>query len=312
MARRRRKPSFFKALVHDFSNQLEIPPAFYVHFAGEVPRRSLLRTPAGTWNVNVEKVNDGFFFQKGWKEFVHDHGLKLCEFLIFRYAGNSKFDVDVYGRNGCEKEFVMAVSKNDRSLEEGHDNAIHGTQNVDGQGFGSADGTTTSQATCAIKNEVIDVESDTSMDIDEPDTQEDQLNEDSEIGLPRELGSTEHFYSKTQMENPSEALEAAKKFSSKHPFFRAIMRKAYVDKGRLVIPKSFQASCIGKKKYVRLQDSKRRWIVKCISRRNSSRLSAGWYQFVRDRALKVGDVCVFELIDRNDAVMKVSIFRCNS
>ncbi|KAI5319459.1 hypothetical protein L3X38_039167 [Prunus dulcis] len=312
MARRRRKPSFFKALVHDFSNQLEIPPAFYVHFAGEVPWRSLLRTPAGTWNVNVEKVNDGFFFQKGWKEFVHDHGLKLCEFLIFRYAGNSKFDVDVYGRNGCEKEFIMAVSKNDRSLEEGHDNAIHGTQNVDGQGFGSADGTTTSQATCAIKNEVIDVESDTSMDIDEPDTQEDQLNEDSEIGLPRELGSTEHFYSKTQMENPSEALEAAKKFSSKHPFFRAIMRKAYVDKGRLVIPKSFQTCCFGKKRYVRLQDSKRRWIVKCISRRNSSRLSAGWYQFVRDRALKVGDVCVFELIDRNDAVMKVSIFRCNS
>lgn len=162
----------------------EIPPAFYVHFAGEVPRRSLLRTPAGTWNVNVEKVNDGFFFQKGWKEFVHDHGLKLCEFLIFRYAGNSKFDVDVYGRNGCAKEFVMAVSKNDRSLEEEHDNTIHGTQNVDGQGFGSADGTTTSQATCAIKNEVIDVDSDTSMDVDEPDTQEDQLNEDSEIGLP--------------------------------------------------------------------------------------------------------------------------------
>lgn len=52
--------------------------------------------------------------------------------------------------------------------------------------------------------------------------------------------------------------------------------------------------------------------MKCISNRNSSRLSAGWYQFVRDRALKVGDVCVFELIDRNDAVMKVSIFRCNS
>lgn len=36
------------------------------------------------------------------------------------------------------------------------------------------------------------------------------------------------------MENPSEALEAAKKFSSKHPFFRAIMHKACVNKGRLV------------------------------------------------------------------------------
>lgn len=148
-----------------------------MHVAGDVPRKSRLRTTAGTWNVNVEMVNDGFFFRKGWKKFVHENGLKLCEFLVFRYAGNLKFNVEIYGRDSCKKEFVKAVKENDRSIEEGRGNASHGNRNVDGN--------ITGQATRAIKEEEMDIESDASLDMEEPEPQEDHLSEeDSEIGVP--------------------------------------------------------------------------------------------------------------------------------
>lgn len=39
-------------------------------------------------------------------------------------------------------------------------------------------------------------------------------------------------------------------------------------------------------------------------------MTHGWPIFSRENALKVGDVCVFELVDRTDFVLKVSVFRC--
>lgn len=39
-------------------------------------------------------------------------------------------------------------------------------------------------------------------------------------------------------------------------------------------------------------------------------VSAGWSAFARGNKLQVGDVCVFELIMRDGAVLKVHIFRC--
>ena len=37
---------------------------------------------------------------------------------------------------------------------------------------------------------------------------------------------------------------------------------------------------------------------------------ASWSAFARENTLQVGDVCVFELIMRDDVVLKVHIFRC--
>ena len=37
---------------------------------------------------------------------------------------------------------------------------------------------------------------------------------------------------------------------------------------------------------------------------------AGWSAFARENTLQVGDVCVFELILKDDVVLEVHIFRC--
>lgn len=43
------------------------------------------------------------FFHKGWQDFVKDNSLEAGEFLVFRYDGNSGFDVQIFGKSGCEK-----------------------------------------------------------------------------------------------------------------------------------------------------------------------------------------------------------------
>lgn len=79
---------------------------------------------------------------------------------------------------------TTAVYKHNYPLEKGHCNAIHGKRNVHGHHLGSASGTITSQVTCDIKIQVIDIESETSMDVHEPAAQEEQHSEHPEIELP--------------------------------------------------------------------------------------------------------------------------------
>ncbi|KAK7270184.1 hypothetical protein RIF29_23144 [Crotalaria pallida] len=59
-----------------------------------------------------------------------------------------------------------------------------------------------------------------------------------------------------------------------------------------------------------LQVGQRSWHVKLLgSPKTSSRhFSAGWSLFASENELKPGNVCIFELINREDTVFKVHVF----
>ena len=62
--------------------------------------------------------------------------------------------------------------------------------------------------------------------------------------------------------------------------------------------------------YVMLKVGDRLWEVRfVISRKVQGSFSIGWSSFAKENNLQVGDTCVFELIKRDDVVLKVSIFR---
>lgn len=60
-----------------------------------------------------------------------------------------------------------------------------------------------------------------------------------------------------------------------------------------------------------LQVRERSWRVNLIgwTKESSAKLSGGWPAFATENCLRGGDVCMFELIERNDIVLKVHIFR---
>lgn len=107
------------------------------------------------------------------------------------------------------------------------------------------------------------------------------------------------------------ARKEASKVVSKFPFFEVVMNPSYVDRGYMNIPSSFHRYMEKDRHGVTLVASNRSWPVKLIKYGlHIWRFICGWTTFCRENKLKVGDVCVFELIEKNDFVLKVSVFRC--
>lgn len=64
-----------------------------------------LRGPSGfMWTVEVEKMFNHVVFQIGWPTFVEEHRLVKADLLVFRYIGNSTFNVVLFDSSGCERE----------------------------------------------------------------------------------------------------------------------------------------------------------------------------------------------------------------
>lgn len=127
--------------------------------------------------------------------------------------------------------------------------------------------------------------------------------EDNQIDEKKELAFPDNI-----------ALEEASKFKSSYPFFKVLMKPSYVTYTTMHIPSSFanrrMTRYVG---VVTLLYLDKAWPVKMIRNGASTRrFSHGWVTFAKDNALKAGDVCIFELVDRNDFVFKASIFRCSA
>ncbi|XVF60030.1 hypothetical protein PTKIN_Ptkin08bG0010100 [Pterospermum kingtungense] len=60
---------------------------------------------------------------------------------------------------------------------------------------------------------------------------------------------------------------------------------------------------------VTLQVAERSWLVQLNSYRFKSCLSRGWHEFAEENSIGVDDMCVFKLVNRGDAVLRVSIFK---
>ncbi|KAK2631949.1 hypothetical protein EUGRSUZ_L02216 [Eucalyptus grandis] len=87
----------------------------------------------------------------------------------------------------------------------------------------------------------------------------------------------------------SEALKRAASFQSSNPFFLTLMQPSLI--------------C----------HSLRFWLARykfgIYGRKTQVKINSGWKLFVQDNNLKVGDICIFELLDSDLIVLKVSIFR---
>ncbi|KAL3515233.1 hypothetical protein ACH5RR_022135 [Cinchona calisaya] len=110
------------------------------------------------------------------------------------------------------------------------------------------------------------------------------------------------------------ALNAAKKFKPGYPSFMVILKRHNVKRSFILsVPAEFsrENNFMNIGDYIKLEDSSGGvWPVRCIKLHGDVMyLSKGWFAFVKDKNLDVGDVCVFELIRLDDTTLKVSIFR---
>ncbi|XP_065878967.1 B3 domain-containing protein Os03g0620400-like isoform X3 [Euphorbia lathyris] len=111
--------------------------------------------------------------------------------------------------------------------------------------------------------------------------------------------------------------KALSNFQPENPSFTIIIQPSYVD-SFLVIPSRFAKKYINKEVANIILNSvdQRTWSVDYVEIKigglKVARLCRGWRKFVEDNHLKVGDVCIFELINHNaTTTFKVVISREN-
>lgn len=106
--RSRKNPSFMKLLINDFTKKLLIPPKFVRLHRGTLPKKCALK-PTGTqssWPVTTKLIGDHLYFKKGWNAFAQHYSLQYGNMLIFRYAQDSEFYVDMFDNSGCSRDLV--------------------------------------------------------------------------------------------------------------------------------------------------------------------------------------------------------------
>ncbi|EOY02806.1 Uncharacterized protein TCM_017198 isoform 2, partial [Theobroma cacao] len=78
----------------------------------------------------------------------------------------------------------------------------------------------------------------------------------------------------------------------------------------LLLPFGFAKRYMPGTRMVILQVAGRSWHVKLKSYPSRSFLTSGWSLFAKENALQANDICVFELINSSNAVLRVYISKC--
>ena len=90
-----------------------LPDKLALHFRGKIARSIKLESRSGhTFDVQVAKNSGRVVLQSGWESFVSAHGLKMLDFLVFKYDGISRMKVLIFDATGCEKVLPCFVTEN--------------------------------------------------------------------------------------------------------------------------------------------------------------------------------------------------------
>ncbi|KAK3005186.1 hypothetical protein RJ639_016428, partial [Escallonia herrerae] len=80
-----------------------IPKKFAETYWNELSDVAKLVVPSGCiWDVGLEKADKMLWLHDGWKQFMEHHSIGCGYFLLFKYKGNSTFNVVVFDLGACE------------------------------------------------------------------------------------------------------------------------------------------------------------------------------------------------------------------
>ncbi|CAK8565828.1 unnamed protein product [Lathyrus sativus] len=250
----------------------------------------MIKPPDGTkWKVFWKNINGDIWFEKGWKTFTRNYSLQHGCLVVFKYKERtSELDVLIIGQNGVEIDYDSSC------------NTLAETDNPDHCDDESIE----------ILN--VDDSDDESVEILNECLNKKKTRPNSPLVSPRPCEIKKTIGKTTSLNWPREnrAQEVAAKFISSNPFFTVLIKPNHLLHYVLTVP-NLEGVIENEEKNLILQIGKTSWNVKLLrfkKNSNSRFLSAGWSLFASENRLQPGDVCVFELINKEDLVLKVHVF----
>ncbi|KAI3831423.1 hypothetical protein MKW92_030536 [Papaver armeniacum] len=308
---------FFKLVLNpQSSNRLKLPVDFVRNVKCQIPAEiSLIGPSRNVWNVQLVQVENDYFFEQGWSEFVVDNHMENEDFCLFEYVEEHKCQVIIFDcSNGCEREAAFhavpsqASSSTPETTSKGKEMAHEGiaephtgpfvTQRrdiTDEDSFvpsRASSSTPFAATTSKGKEKAVEDEG-----IAEPHT-------GTFVSQRRDITDEDSFV----------ALDAALGFESKNPSTLMIMRASHVYTDFCVsLPISFCKVILppqGEATTVFVKDPHgRAWPVRMALSEDGkfAQLSTGWRDLSYTSNIEANDVCIFELIKEDE--LQLHIFR---
>ncbi|KAJ7946007.1 B3 domain-containing protein [Quillaja saponaria] len=260
-------PCFFQVIVKGLNTEaVKIPPEFVKHLRKDFSDKAILTGPSGE-QLQVD------IYMKGESMFMEDGWKQFC---VDNELGDNEFLIFRYDGDMCFN--VQVFNKN-------------GLERL------SLPASRTKQETA------IPV---CSMHLH----QHKPCQEGRDLPKRKKRSLLKGSSSKHPSSTEAERLEACKaeSFTSKYPYFKACMKRSNVEIVFLQpIPTSFARSYLpnSRTEVILLNSEGKHWEVTYVSDK-SHMLCKGWKAFVFDNELKIGDICIFELVAKRK--MRVHIF----
>lgn len=92
----------------------KIPKKFVKKYGEHLSDSVCLKIPSGCeWEVGVTRNGNKVWFEQGWPAFAKFYSLNYGVFLLFRYEGNSKFQVCIFDTSATEIAYPIRIEEPD-------------------------------------------------------------------------------------------------------------------------------------------------------------------------------------------------------
>ncbi|MED6197727.1 hypothetical protein PIB30_059446 [Stylosanthes scabra] len=301
---------FFKIVLRKSleDGYLKIPNKFSKKHGDDMPNPVHLKPPDGTqWKIDWTNHDGEILFEKGWKEFAKFYTLDNGHLLWFEYDGTSNIEVHILDMSGLEIDYPS----NDRIRD---DCMVDILDEPPRRGRGRPRKKAKEEQpkqSCPSKSKV-------SKSVIKTEVVERNLNEQNlKLHVKNEEDSqseetAEFKFPIVQWAKPDiDVVREARKFKSKNPSFIIKIKKIHQTGSPASFPVSFfRLYFENTKQIASLHVGKKQWPARFVHYPyKKSALISSWRVFIRENNLKAGDVCIFELINREDPELKVHIRR---
>nr|XP_009779741.1 PREDICTED: B3 domain-containing protein Os03g0619600-like [Nicotiana sylvestris] len=271
------------------------------YFPEECGNLLVLRVPGrGSWPVKyalgISKTKICF----SWKAFVLDNKLKFGDVCVFELIKGTEPTLDITIFRATESKAIHKI-----------DGKLAGVSDSKNKIIKTENSVPCSQSKI-VRNRKLNLEKKKKGDSDGFTSKiKEELSEDTRKHVQQSKSSCNGSAVAKEIVL---AYQRAKAYTSENPFFICFIQPSYVSSASGPMQLSITLSRAKKFFATRHSDvvlqvsSKKSWAVKCILGTFNAKLTSGWKEFVLDNNLKVGDVCVFEMVSRAKLLFNVIIF----
>ncbi|XP_061338733.1 B3 domain-containing transcription factor VRN1-like [Gastrolobium bilobum] len=312
---------FFKIILSKSleDGNLKIPNNFTRRYGGGLQNPMFLKTPDGIeWKVYWTKHDGQILFEKGWKEFASYYSLDHGHLVVFEYEKNSShIEVHIFDMSALEIDYPFHDHTIDDSVEILNEQPPCQKKRLKSP-MSSCPTSKKSRTGIAREDERSLNPQNFLPHVQTKGSQSEVTNSEMPIiaSVKQELDGGNASKRTSLLITPcpgtTGSLKEVMKFTSENPFFIINIWPSYVRKSRASIPSAFARKYVQKNKQnVMIQFGKKLWPVRLLYYPINSvvNFAAGWNLFAKESKLQVGDICIFELINREEYVFDVHIFR---